>query len=69
MSFQNELGSLSMAKLIRQVTPVTYVRIMRLMKSLEEQTKPFKLTCELRSDHSGCIRDEFQTVVENWTDL
>jgi len=58
-----------MAKLIRQITPVTYIRIMRLMKSLEEETKPFKLTCELRTDHSGCVRDEFQTVIENWSDL
>ena len=58
-----------MAKLIKQITPVTLVRILRLMKSLEEETKPFKLTCELRTDHSGCVRDEFQTVIKAWTNL
>ena len=58
-----------MAKLIKQITPVTLTRIMKLMKSLEEKTKPFKLTCELRTDHSGCVRDEFNTVIENWTSL
>ena len=58
-----------MAKLIKQVTPITLGRILRLMKSLEEKTKPFKLTCEIRTDHSGCVRDDFQTVIENWTNL
>jgi hypothetical protein len=58
-----------MAKLIKQITPVTLSRILRLLNSLEEDSAPFKLTCEIRTNHSGCVRDEFSTVIHSWADL
>jgi len=61
----------SMAKMIpaKQITPITLSRIYRLLRAVEVEEHPHKLTVEIRSDHSGCVRDEFNTVHRVWTNL
>jgi hypothetical protein len=53
----------------KQVTQITLRRILMLMKHHEKIEHPHKVTFEIRTDHSGCIKDMVNQNLAVWNTL